>query len=137
MGEYRKLTAPPLKKLICKEEIACPEETGFSKLKGQLYYLQGSHMVEVVVYPTRTKTNRCPSLSTERLVPWSDSKDRAGMKLHLHGVLQHVLLDIVTRAWPERDIYLGRCNITGKNDSLFLSTVCSTCICPYCEISDG
>jgi hypothetical protein len=127
-------------KFVAESDHQAPPQSGFKQLKGKIYYLPRLRMVKVIINGVKDPANKGPPIGVNEAIDWvAGGGDFAGMREHLQAKLKQTyrLLRDRDSTLKERDVYLTKCNVTGRNEADFMEAVCSGCVCWYCELAGG
>lgn len=140
-GRFRKKNHPKYKKSHRQKTQTIrkdmPGSSGFIYLEASGMYLAVENRFVVTVSSKRRPDNLGPAIYLKRAVGgWDRTKNEDGsIPETLQGVLDDVAADVIAGSYPERDMFLERCNNTGQTVDVFIDEVCTTCRCWYCDLS--
>jgi len=114
-----------------------PGSSGFVYLEGSGLYLAKENRFVVTVSSKPREDNRGPAIYLKRTIEdWNRARNEDGsIPEVIHEVLYEVAADVIAGVYPERDMFLERCNNTGQTVDAFIDEVCTTCRCWYCDLS--
>jgi hypothetical protein len=127
----------PLGRTLASAEIRLEPTTGFTKLRGELVYLQKLHKARLTISAPTAPGNLGPNIFRRSTIDWDRNKTaREGRKL-LESTLQSLARAIRSKSFPKTDVQIEKCDPTGKGTTAFIERQCVRCSCWYCEMSDG
>lgn len=115
-----------------------PGNSGFLSLEAKATYITLEQKLVVTITAKRRSNNRGPSIMRKHIEEgWSRKKNADGtLTSLLDRVLKETAEKVQGKVLPERGVFLDRCCRHGDEMS-FLQTVCSTCRCWYCDLSES
>ncbi len=121
-----------------RKTVKLPKSTGFELATVEAQY-NNYRMIAKLVLTARPRTdNRAPGYHAVEVQEGQVTKqDVASGKLR--RIAEHRLDALVStlkkHRGMEHGLFLPKCNVTGKDDLVFLEETCSVCTSWYCELS--
>lgn len=119
---------------VCELEERLPY-SGFSKMRGTVYYLVRARKLRFEIYLTLSPNNLAAPpwvREVEDLVGGFDGRE---VRQALQQRMEKLRQQISDGQFPVRSTLLDQCNVGGAED--FLISNCMRCACPWCDISSG
>lgn len=121
---------------VADGSVPVSSEFGFTSVRGTVWYIPGTRSLSVFVSGVKHRNNLGPGFSQSTNIGWPvGGTNQKGMRDHLFAVLKETAQKVQLRELPKRDVQLAKCNTAGMDVEQFMDTVCSGCVCQYCELS--
>ena len=128
----------PRRRTVGQQSVRMPGDSGFLSLDAKATYVTLEQRLIVTITAKRRADNRGPSIMLKHVEEeWSRKNNADGTLTSLLGrVLKETAEKVQGKVLPERGVYLNSCCRHGDEMS-FLQTVCSSCRCWYCDLSES
>ena len=121
---------------VLATRLSMPGGSGFLYLQGSAVYNSIEKLLVVTVSSKRRPDNYGPGIFLKRTFDWDRLRNEDGsVPETLNTVLQEIATQVGKRQFPERDLFIEKCNNSGQVLEDFLEDVCATCHCWYCDLA--